>query len=209
MFITFEGCEGCGKSTQARLLYNNLLGRVIPCIFTLEPGVTPLGISVRDLLKVKRDFSISPEAELMLFSACRAQLVRDVVRPALDEGRAVICDRYSDSTLVYQGHARGLDLKMIDYINHIATGGLKPDLTILLDTQPELGLGRKRNIESDRFDDEDISFHRKVRDGYLKEAGKEPSRWSVIPAQQPIETISRAILDIVLPRLGKPGAEKA
>jgi dTMP kinase len=208
MFITFEGCEGCGKSTQARLLYNNLLGRGIPCVFTLEPGGTPLGISVRDLLKVKRDFSISPQAELMLFTACRAQLVRDVIRPALDEYRVVVCDRYSDSTLVYQGHARGLNLSIIEYVNNVATDGLKPDLTILLDTQPELGLGRKRNTGSDRFDDEDISFHRKVREGYLREVRKEPSRWRVIPAQQPIEVISRAIMDIVLPLLNTPGTEK-
>jgi len=205
MFITFEGCEGCGKSTQARLLYNNLLGRGIPCVFTLEPGGTPLGISVRDLLKVKRDFAISPEAELMLFAACRAQLVRDVIRPALEAAKVVVCDRFSDSTVVYQGHARGLDLDMIEYINNIATGGLKPDLTMLLDTQPELGLGRKRNISSDRFDNEDISFHRKVRDGYLHEVRKEPSRWHVIPSQQPIDAINRTIMDIVLPQLDKPG----
>lgn len=204
MFITFEGCEGCGKSTQARLLYTNLLGRGIPCIFTLEPGGTPLGISVRDLLKVKRDFSISPEAELMLFNACRAQLVRDVIRPALSEGKVVVCDRFSDSTVVYQGHARGLDLNRIEYINNIATGGLKPDLTLLLDTQPELGLGRKRNIESDRFDDEDITFHRKVREGYMCEVKKEPARWHVIQAHQPIDVISKVILDIVLPHLVKP-----
>jgi dTMP kinase len=205
MFITFEGCEGCGKSTQARLLYNNLLGRGIPCIFTLEPGGTPLGISVRDLLKVKRDFAISPVAELMLFTACRAQLVRDVIRPALDAAKVVVCDRFSDSTMVYQGYARGLDLNTIEYVNNLSTGGLQPDLTILLDTQPELGLGRKRNIQSDRFDDEDISFHRKVREGYLQEVQKEPSRWHVIPAQQPIEAISRTIMDLVLSHLDKLG----
>ena len=203
MFITFEGCEGCGKSTQARLLYNGLKDRGIGCILTLEPGGTPLGTSVRDLLKVKRDFTISPEAELMLFAACRAQLVKDVILPALAAGQLVVCDRFSDSTLVYQGYARGLDLNRIEYINNMATGGLKPDLTILLDTQPELGLGRKRNVESDRFDNESIDFHRKVREGYLSEAGKEPSRWHTIPAHQPIESISRGILDLVLSRLGE------
>lgn len=205
MFITFEGCEGCGKSTQARLLYDNLRVKGIESVLTLEPGGTPLGASVRDLLKVKRNFSISAEAELMLFAACRAQLVRDVIRPALRAAKVVLCDRYSDSTVVYQGYARGLDLSTIEYINNIATGGLHPDLTILLDTQPEQGLGRKRNTQADRFDNESLDFHRKVRDGYLTEARKEPSRWQVIPAQQPIEVIGNIILDMVLSRLNNTG----
>lgn len=208
MFITFEGCEGCGKSTQVRLLYNNLKGRGIDCVLTLEPGGTPLGSAVRDLLKVRRDINISPEAELLLFAACRAQLVREVIQPALTGGRTVICDRFSDSTTVYQGHARGLDLGQIEYINNMATCGLKPDLTIFLDAPPEVGLGRKRNIESDRFDNESIDFHRKVREGYLYEAGKEPSRWHIIPAQQPVETISRAVLSEVLSRIEKQGLKK-
>lgn len=203
MFITFEGCEGCGKSTQVRLLYNSLKGRGIDCVLTLEPGGTPLGSAVRDLLKIRRDFSISPEAELLMFAACRAQLVREVIRPALAAGRAVICDRFYDSTTVYQGHARGLDLDRIEYINNMATGGLKPDLTIFLDAPPEVGLGRKRNVESDRFDNESIDFHRRVMEGYLHEAAKEPSRWYTVPAQQPIETISQSILNEVLSRLKK------
>ncbi len=203
MFITFEGCEGCGKSTQIRLLYNSLRSRGIDCVLTLEPGGTPLGSAVRDLLKVRRDFGISPEAELLLFAACRAQLVKEVIRPALATGRVVVCDRFSDSTVVYQGHARGLDLWQIEYINNMATGNLKPDLTILLDALPEVGLGRKRNVETDRFDNESIEFHRRVRDGYLLEAGREPRRWYTVSAQQPVETISQAILTEVLSRLNK------
>lgn len=203
MFITFEGCEGCGKSTQIRLLCNNLRSRGIDCVRTFEPGGTPLGSAVRDLLKVRRDFSISPEAELLLFAACRAQLVKEVIRPALATGRVVVCDRFSDSTVVYQGHARGLDLGQIEYINNMATGNLKPDLTILLDALPEVGLGRKRNVETDRFDNESIEFHRRVRDGYLLEAGREPGRWHIVSAQQPVETISQAILAEALSRLKK------
>lgn len=208
MFITFEGCEGCGKSTQVKLLYKNLKSRGIDCILTLEPGGTLLGSSIRDLLKIRRDFTISPESELLLFAACRAQLVKEVIRPALAAGRVVICDRFSDSTLVYQGHARGLKFDQIIYINDIATGGLKPDLTILLDAQPEVGLGRKHNVESDRFDNESIDFHRKVREGYLQEAAKEPLRWHIIPAQQPVETISQAVLDEVLLHLEQKGLKK-
>ena len=203
MFITVEGCEGCGKSTQARLLHSNLLSKDIPATLTREPGGTPLGLAVRDLLKLRRDLVIRPEAELMLFNACRAQLVRDMIRPALDAGKTVVCDRFSDSTVVYQGYGRGLDLGQIEYVNRIATGGIKPDITILLDIQPETGLERKQNIEVDRFDNESILFHRRVREGYLCEAGKEPERWVVIEAEQPIESISKAILGIVLSRLSR------
>jgi len=203
MFITFEGCEGCGKSTQARLLHSNLRSRGIPVVLTREPGGTPLGSSVRNLLKSRQDFDISPETELMLFNACRAQLVKDIIRPALDTGKTVVCDRFSDSTIVYQGYGRGLNLSQIEYVNMVATGGIKPDITILLDEDPKLGLERKHDLEADRFDNESLSFHRKVREGYLLEASKDPERWTVIQAQQPIESISKDILGIVLSRLGK------
>jgi len=158
LFITFEGCEGCGKSTQARLLYNILRQHGLQCILTHEPGGTPLGNKIRDVLKVKRDFHIAAEAELFLFAASRFQLVSDVIRPALSSGKIVICDRFSDSTFVYQGYGRGLDLKMIDEINELATGGLGPDITILLDAQAEIGLGRKRNSGEDRFEAEILLF---------------------------------------------------
>ena len=207
MFITFEGCEGCGKSTQARLLHSNLLNKGISAILTREPGGTPLGSAVRDLLKSRRDLDINPESELMLFNACRAQLVRDIIRPALDIGKVVVCDRFVDSTVAYQGYGRGLDLNQIEYVNKVATGGIKPDITILLDVQPELGLKRRLNLATDRFDNESIIFHRKVREGYLIEASKEPDRWVVIQAQQPIETISKTILGIVLGRMGKPAID--
>lgn len=203
MFITFEGCEGCGKSTQAKILYKALLKFGIDTLFTMEPGGTPLGASIRRVLKVKQGFTINPEAELLLFAACRAQLVRDVIQPALNAHRVVICDRFADSTVIYQGYGRGLDLNTIYFINDIATAHLKPDLTFLLDLKPELGLKRKHNIHRDRFDAENIDFHSRVRNGYLAEAKKDPQRWYIIDALQPIDSISNDILNTVLKKLNK------
>jgi dTMP kinase len=198
-FITFEGCEGCGKSTQTRLLCNRLQHNKIATVLTQEPGGTPLGNKVRSLLKVKRNIDISPLAELFLFNSCRSQLVADVINPALDSGKVVICDRFADSTLVYQGYGRGLDLKLITSVNAIATGGLEPDLTVLLDTDPELGLQRKRNSADDRFEAENIAFHRKIRDGYLNLAQKKPGRWLVVESGQTIAHISGIIWDRIAP----------
>jgi dTMP kinase len=206
LFITFEGGEGCGKSTQARLLLNNLEHRNIPSVLTHEPGGTPLGNRIRGVLKVKRDFDISPQAELLLFAASRAQLVKEVILPALNTGRNVICDRFSGSTLAYQGYGRGLGQDLIESINRAATGGLEPDLIFLLDIQPETGLERKHNTGDDRFEAEQISFHRRVRNGYLELAGHDPGRWIVIEARQPVEKLAKAILDHVLQLLNKAAA---
>jgi len=197
--ITFEGGEGCGKSTQARLLYQKLQRHNIPSLLTKEPGGTPLGNKIRPVLKVKRDFSISPLSELFLFSACRSQLVQDVIGPALNSGHVVLCDRFCDSTVVYQGFARGLDLPLINSINSAATGGLKPDVTILLDILPEQGLQRKRKIDRDRFDSEGLSFHRKIREGYLNLAAQEPGRWLVLQAGLPINKLSQLAWEHVRP----------
>jgi len=201
LFITFEGCEGCGKSTQARLLHKRLQQLHIPSLLTQEPGGTPLGNRVRNLLKVKREFNISPEAEMFLFASCRAQIVRDIINPSLKAGNIVICDRFADSTTVYQGFGRGLELKMIEKVNNIATGGLKPDMTILIDMPPERSLQRKHNIQEDRFDREDISFHHKIRNGYLELVRQEPDRWIVINGNQPIDDIHRVIWNKVSPLL--------
>ncbi|MFA5398828.1 MAG: dTMP kinase [Dehalococcoidia bacterium] len=203
LFITFEGCEGCGKSTQAGLLHDELLRRNIPSALTHEPGGTPLGDRVRKLLKVKRNYDISPQAELLLFNACRAQLVRDVILPALAQGTNVICDRFTGSTLAYQGYGRGLGVETVASINNAATGGLQPDIIFLLDLQPQAGLKRKRNTGDDRFEAEDIAFHHRVRDGYLDLAGRDPSRWIVIEAQQPAAELGKAVLDRVLLLLNK------
>ena len=201
--ITFEGGEGCGKSTQARLLYQKLQRHNITSLLTQEPGGTPLGNKIRSVLKVKRDFNISPLSELFLFAACRSQLIQDVIRPALQAGRVVVCDRFSDSMVVYQGWARGLDLSLIDSINTAATGGLKPDATILLDLLPEQGLQRKRKIGQDRFDSEEISFHSKIREGYLNLSAKEPARWLVLQASLPINKLGQLIWEHIRPLIAE------
>jgi len=196
LFITFEGGEGCGKSTQSRLLLKKLEQRNIPVVLTHEPGGTALGNELRKALKRRRGSSISPQAELLLFAASRAQLVAELIRPALEEGKVVICDRFTHSTLVYQGYGRGLDFTAIEMVNNMATQGLKPGLVIFLDISPEQGLARKRSLK-DRFEMEDLSFHRRVREGYLKMAAAEPDRWLVIDASLPKGKIAEIIWDRV------------
>ncbi len=195
-FITLEGGEGCGKSTQSRLLLKKLEQQNIPAVLTHEPGGTALGDEIRKVLKRKRDSLISPQAELFLLAASRVQLLAEIIRPALEEGKVVVCDRFTHSTLVYQGYGRGLDLTIVETVNNIATQDLKPDLTILLDISPEQGLARKRSLK-DRFELEDLSFHRRVREGYLKIAAAEPDRWLVIDASLPKHKIAEIIRDRV------------
>jgi dTMP kinase len=196
LFITFEGGEGCGKSTQSRLLLKKLEQQNIPVVLTHEPGGTALGNELRKALKRKRDSSISPQAELFLLAASRAQLVAEVIRPALEEGKVVLCDRFTHSTMVYQGYGRGLDFTAIKMVNNMATRYLNPDLIILLDISPEQGLARKQSLK-DRFELEDLSFHRRVREGYLKMAAAEPDRWLVIDASLPKVEIAEIIWDRV------------
>jgi dTMP kinase len=196
LFITFEGGEGCGKSTQSRLLLKKLKQQNIPVVLTHEPGGTSLGSELRKVLKRKRGYSILPEAELFLFAASRAQLVAGVVRPALEEGKVVISDRFAHSTLVYQGYGRGLDLSIVERVNNMATGNLRPDLTILLDISPEQGLARKRSLK-DRFELEGLSFHRRIREGYVRIAAAEPDRWLVVDASLPKGKIAEIIWDRV------------
>ena len=196
LFITFEGGEGCGKSTQSRLLLKKLEQQKIQAVLTHEPGGTALGDELRKVLKRKRSYFISPHAELFLFAASRVQLVAEIIRPALQEGKVVVCDRFTYSTLVYQGYGRGLDLTTVEMVNNIAIQDLKPDLTILLDISPEQGLTRKRSLK-DRFELEDLSFHRRVREGYLKMAKAEPDHWLVIDASLPKRKIAEIVQDSV------------
>jgi len=196
LFIAFEGGEGCGKSTQSSLLFKKLEQQNIPAVLTHEPGGTALGNELRKVLKRKRGSSISPQAELFLVAASRVQLVAEVIRPALEEGKVVICDRFTYSTLVYQGYGRGLDVSFVETVNNIATQNLKPDLAILLDISPEQGLARKRSLR-DRFEMEDLSFHRRVREGYLKMVAAESERWLVIDASLPKGKIAEIIWDRV------------
>lgn len=197
LFITFEGAEGCGKSTQARALWRRLVRRGIPVLLTYEPGGTALGNRLRYVLKKRLQDKISPLGELFLFAACRVQIVNEVIRPGLQQGKVVICDRFSDSTTVYQGYGRGLNLETIEEINDLATDGIKPDLTILLDIPPQQGLNRKTSRSSDRFEAENMAFHHKIRDGYLKLAAEEPARWLTIDATMPRAEIGKIIWDRV------------
>jgi dTMP kinase len=200
LFITFEGGEGSGKSTQARALYRRLHQIAVPALLTHEPGVTSLGRKVARLLKWAQDVEISPVAELLLFNTSRAQIVAEVIRPNLESGKVVVCDRYADSTTAYQGYGRELDLRMVASINQAGTLGLMPDLTVLLDMPVEGGLSRKGS-RRDRFEGEDKVFHRRVREGYLKLAANEPERWLVIDAEKSKEEITRIIWHRVSPLL--------
>lgn len=197
LFITFEGGEGSGKSSQAGVLYRRLCKLAIPVLLTHEPGVTPLGKKITRWLKWSRDIDISPVAELLLFNTSRAQLVTEIIRPDLESGKVVICDRYADSTTAYQGYGRGLDLPMVAAVNEAGTRGLKPDLTVLLDMSVKEGLARKRGERRDRFEGEAIAFHQRVREGYLKLAAEEPERWLVIDAEKNKEEIADIIWDRV------------
>ena len=205
LFITFEGGEGSGKSVQARALYRRLSRLTIPVILTREPGGTPLGKKISYRLKWAKDTDILPLTELLLFNASRAQLVSEVIRPNLEKGKFVICDRYADSTTAYQGYGRGLGLEMVEAINNAATQGLKPDLIVLLDVQVEEGLARKRVKKQDRFEQEDIAFHQRVRDGFLKLAANDPQRWLVVDASQSKTKIRELIWQRVSQLLSRQG----
>jgi dTMP kinase len=193
LFITFEGGEGSGKSIQAKELYRRLSQLAVPALLTHEPGGTPFGQKVGRWLKWGQGADISPLTELMLFNASRAQLVAEVIQPALKSGKLVISDRYADSTTAYQGYGRELDLAMVKAVNKAATQGLTPDLTILLDMPVEGGLARKKSRKQDRFEQETLAFHQRVRQGYLKLAADEPGRWLVVDASQSKEKIADII----------------
>ena len=199
LFITFEGGEGCGKSTQAKALFRNIRGSGVPVILTQEPGGTPLGREVRQWLKGEADSD--PIAELLLFNASRVQLVKNVIRPALKEGKVVICDRFYHSTIAYQGYGRGLDFGLIDTINNIATSGLEPNLVIFLDTDVGQALSRKRH--KDRFELEDIVFHQRVKQGYLEMSKADPKLWMVIDGALSKSAIEKIIWDKVARLLPK------
>jgi dTMP kinase len=193
LFITFEGGEGSGKSVQARALNRSLSRLDVPVLLTHEPGGTPFGKRIGRWLKWVPNVKISPLTELMLFNAARAQSVAEVIKPALASGKVVISDRYADSTTVYQGYGRNLDLAMVKSVNKSATQGLVPDLTVLLDAPVETCFARKGECKLDRFEQEAEAFHNRVREGYLKLAKDEPKRWLVVDASQPREKIEEII----------------
>ncbi len=205
LFITFEGGEGSGKSVQARALYRRLSNLAIPALLTQEPGSTPLGKKLGRWLKWAQDTDISPLTELLLFNASRSQLVTEVIQPSLKNGGIVICDRYADSTIAYQSYGRGLDLEMVRAINNAATQGLEPDLTVLLDMPAEQGLARKSTRKQDRFEQENIAFHQRGRDGYIKLVANDPELWLVINASQSKRKIAQVIWQRVSQLLSTQG----
>ena len=204
LFITFEGIEGCGKTTQIALLKDHFAKTKVEALFLREPGGTPLGERVRKVLLDSSTGAIDPMAELFLYEACRAEIVASQIRPALLAGQVVVCDRFVDSTLAYQGFARGLDLSVIAELNEMACNGLSPDVTILLDCTPSAGLKRARDRASglgaeaeDRFESEEIGFHEKVRKGFLRIAEKDGERVRVVNSEREIPLIHKDICDII------------
>jgi dTMP kinase len=213
VFITFEGIEGCGKSTQASRLVERLKGANIPTVRTLEPGGTRVGLDIRKILLDARNRHLSPLAELLLYEADRAQHVAEVIGPAIKRGEWVVCDRYYDATTVYQGVARGLDPALIELLNQRASDGLRPDITFLLDCAVEVGLGRaiSRNETSvekdqDRFEREKRAFHEAVREGYLALARKEPDRFIVVDGAMTEDRLAHMIFERLTPFLPGKGS---
>jgi dTMP kinase len=218
-FVSFEGGEGSGKSTQARLLYQHLREQQVNVILVREPGSTRLGDRLREFVLSQ---GVSPQAELLLFLAARAQLVREVVLPALKRGVSVVADRFADSSVAYQGYGRRLGAQAVHQLNQFATGGIAPHLTVLLDIPPEEGLarlvpprplgleepapsGRAGSESREKFEAEALAFHRRVRQGYLALARAEPSRWLVLDARLPQDQLTARIWERVQPLLAGPG----
>lgn len=196
LFVTFEGPEGCGKSTQIRLLKSYLQGEGWDVLDTREPGSTPIGERVRAILLDPTCAEMVPTTEFLLFSAARAQHVAQVIRPHLARGGVVLCDRYADSSLAYQGYGHQLDLEMVRQITHFATGGLVPDVTFYLDVPVEVGLRRKSGGSGDawdRIEQKGIAYHERVRSGYLTMAAADPGRWVVVDATQSVERVQELI----------------
>lgn len=199
MFVTFEGPEGAGKSTAVQSVAEALRADGLAVCTTREPGDGPLGREIRELL-LHRD-ALDPRCELFLFLADRAQHVSSVIRPALATGAIVLSDRFGDSTTVYQGVARGLGVGLLRQLNDLATCSLRPDVTFLLDLDPEVGLSRLTG--RDRLDAEPIDFHRAVREGFLAEVAADPDRWVVIDASQPADDVAKAVVDEIRSRLAR------
>lgn len=200
-FVTFEGCEGCGKTTQIGLASIWLKERGITVLETAEPGGTPLGRRIREFLLNRGSCAIGAEAELFLFAAARAQHVRETVLPALEKGQWVLCDRFTDATLAYQGFGRGLDAGFIKILNAFSAFSLTPDMTLLFDLPVATGLARAKKraaggppeTAEDRFEHEDHAFHARIREGYLTLAAGEPERFRIIDGAADVGTIHREI----------------
>lgn len=209
LFITFEGPEGSGKSSQIALLASFLQQRGFSVATTREPGGTPIGDEIRACVHNVANTAMTPTAEMLLYSASRAQLVGQVIRPSLAAGHIVLCDRFADSTIAYQGYGRGLNLEHLHQVTHIATGGLQPDITFLLDIDVEHGLARRTGggLEMNRLDLEAVQFHQRVRDGYHQLAMVNPARWVVVDADRPLTAVQTDLQAALLRRLANVRVE--
>lgn len=198
VFITIEGCEGCGKTTQSELLKKYLESKGLKVVLTREPGGSIVAEQVRNIL-LNPDFKVAPFCELMLYEASRAQHLEDVIKPNLEKGYVVICDRFTDSTIAYQGYARGIDKGVIKKLNNIATSGLKPDLTVYLDINPNKGIKKAKTVNKgkltggDRIERESLKFHNNVRKGFLELAKKYPDRIKKVKTSEIIEKTQKKI----------------
>ena len=195
LFITFEGADGCGKTTQIELLNKYLINKGFDTLLTREPGSKGLGEKLREIL-LNYDGEVSSNCESFLFLADRAQHVDCIIKPAKSAGKIVLCDRHTDSTVAYQGYGRGLNIEQINYLNNIATGGVKPDLTIIFDVDIETSMKRVGK-EKDRMESSGLEFFNRVRNGYLEIAKREPDRVKVINSSDTIENIHRQVIELV------------
>ena len=195
LFITFEGADGCGKTTQIELLNEYLIKKGYKTLLTREPGAKGLGVKLREIL-LNYDGEVSPNCESFLFLADRAQHIDCIIKPAMKEGKIILCDRHTDSTVAYQGYGRGLDLGRINMLNEIATSGLKPDLTIVFDIDVETSMQRVGK-EKDRMESAGVEFFNKVRQGYLEIAKNEPQRVKVISSSDTIEKIHKKVVELI------------
>ena len=204
LFITFEGIDGCGKTTQIDMLSKDLEKEGIPYVLIREPGGTMIGEKIRTILLDKANSGMDERTELLLYEAARAQIVKERIKPELEDGKVVICDRFYDSTIAYQGYARGLDLEEIDFLNNWSAAGIKPDITFLLDLDEKTAYERRhgRSDEEDRLEAEGLLFMKKVRDGYLSRS-REDKRFLVLDALKTPDEIYQQIRKAVWEVLGR------
>lgn len=205
MFITLEGPEGSGKTSQIQSLATFLREQGYSVLTTREPGGTEISDQIRSVLMAMKNKAMNPRTEILLFCAARAQLIEEVIRPCLERNEIVISDRYADSTLAYQGYGHGTDLTLLRQLLDFATGKLYPDLTVLFDLNPEQGLQRRRTGggEWNRLDDYALAFHQRVRRGYLALAQAEPARWKILDAGQDMEKVQHDLREVVLKALNR------
>jgi len=193
MFITFEGPDGSGKTTQIKMLADYLESRGKPVLLTREPGGTVISEEIREVILAKKNLGMQHETEALLFSAARAQIVSELIRPALAEGKIVLCDRYADSTMAYQGYGLGLDREALRAITQFATDGLVPDVTFYIDVPVQVGLARRHRGETNRLDQKAAEYHQRVREGFRQLVQAEPHRWIVIDGTQAIDDVQQEI----------------